>query len=482
MATVRGAGGLAAVAVALLLLPGAGVSYAGWTDSTEVGRDATVTSGALSTQNGQSEMSVRRGGETLPASAPLLPGDVVEITTSVRLAVRGVGGELTLDATHAADAFAARGVTLGTPSLTVAGLAPGPATVEATTWGGRVTGADDGALVTATVRLAVRTDLASTAQGRLVDLTATPVTWELKQDSTLVGWRDGEQATLEPVTVDRVGLTVTRTGAGTWSATNTSGSASVTWGPTQVSAAPVGKTTATEATNVMSGLTIGYGTDCSTQRWQAESGGATRAITGPAAALAASVSSGLCAQVAPTDATSLVRTYGARTVALTTTVTEAADAAPSWTATGTAQATYQVAFPQPTRLTCESGSMTLLLVETPAKLTWSWAASTTAQPAVALWELVRQAADGSWQTVHQQTSGTLRAELKGSDLPSSGVARTFKVRAYPFSVAGSVDRSVYIESDTVVALRRSSSGAAVCDGSPQPNSAPAANPLSGGLS
>jgi hypothetical protein len=126
--------------------------------------------------------------------------------------------------------------------------------------------------------------------------------------------------------------------------------------------------------------------------------------------------------------------------------------------------------------------MTLLLFETPARLTWSWAGSTTTQPAVALWELVRQNSDGSWQTVHQQTGGTLRAELDGSDLPSGGAARTFKVRAYPFSVAGRVDRSLYVESDTVVALRRSSSGAAVCDGSPQPNTAPAARPIPGGLS
>jgi hypothetical protein len=481
MSAGRGARELGAVAVALLLLTGTGATYAGWTDSTEVGQDGTLTSGDLRTEPVQGEASVRRGGATLPASTPLLPSDVVEITTSVRLTVRGVTGELTLDATSTADSFAAAGVALETPSLTVAGLAPGPATVAGTTWQGQVTGADDDTLVTATVRLPVSTGLASAAQGRSVDLTATPVTWDLAQESTEAGWHDGENVALEPVTVDQVGLTVTRTGAGTWSVTNTSGSASVTWGPTAVSAAPLGATTSTQATDVLSGLTIGYGTDCSTQRWQAQSGGATRPVTGTVAALAAGASSGLCAQVTPTNATTLVRNYGARSVALTTTVSAAADANPTWTATGAAQATYQVAFPQPTGLTCQSGSY-LLLLETPAKLTWSWAGSTSSQPAVALWELVGQASDGSWQTVNRSIAGSLNVDVYRSDLPSNDTARKFKVRAFPFSTSGNVDRSVYIESGTVASLRRNGLGAPVCDGSPQPNGDPAATPISGGLS
>jgi hypothetical protein len=481
MATGRGARVLGAVAVALLLLSGTGATYAGWTDTTEVGRDTTVTSGALRTERVQGDVSVRRGGATLPASEPLLPGDVVEITTSVRLTVRGVAGELTLDAAPAADALAAEDVTLGTPSIAVAGLAPGPAAASSVTWRGRVTEADDGAFVTATVRLPLRTDLTPAAQGRRIDLTAAPVTWDLTQESTPAGWHDGESEPLQPLTTDQVGLTVTRTGAGTATVTSTSRAAALTWAPTSVSAAPVGATTAAEATGVLSGLAIGYGTDCSAApRWQAQAGGTTRPVTGTGAPLAAGASSGLCARVTPTNSTTLTRTYGARTVALTTAVTAVADAAATWTATGAAQATFQVAFPQPTGLTCTSGSTTLLLFETPARLTWSWAGSTTTEPAVALWELVRQSGNGSWQTVHQQTDGTLRAELKGSDLPSNGAARTFKVRAYPFSVAGSVDRSLYVESDTVVALRRSSSGAAVCDGSPQPNTA--AKPIPGGLS
>ncbi|WP_165362398.1 hypothetical protein [Promicromonospora panici] len=472
---------LGAVAVALLLLTGTGTTYAGWTDTTEVGRGHTVTSGDLRIEPVRGEASVRRGGATLPTSTPLLPGDVVEITTSVRLAVSGVAGRLALDATRTADAFADAGVALGTPNLTVAGLAPGPAAVDGTTWQGQVTGADDGALVTGTVQLPVRTDLAPAAQGRSVDLTATPVTWDLAQESTVAGWHDGERATLEPVTVDRVGLTVARTGAGAWKVTNTSGSASVTWGPTAVSAAPLGATTSTEATNVLSGLTIGYGTDCSTQRWQAQPGGATRPVTGTGDTLAAGASSGLCAQVAPTDASSLVRDYGARSVELTTTVTTTAAAAPTWTATGTAQATYQVAFPQPTGLTCQSGLYAVLL-ETPAKLTWSWADSTTKQPAVALWELVRQASDGSWRTVDKSITSSLSVDVHRSDLPSDGTTRKFKVRAYPFSTSGTVDRSVYVESDTVASLRRDVLDAPVCDGSPQPNNGPAAAPISGGLS
>ncbi len=482
MATVRGAGALAAVAVALLLLTGTGATYAGWIDTTQVHPDTTVTSGVLRTELVGSAVSVDRGGATMSASAPLLPGDVVVITTSVRLAVRGVAGELTLDATHAADAFAARGVTLGTPSIVVAGLAPGPATADAPTWRGGVTEADDGALVTATVRLPVHTDLASTAQGQLVDLAAAPVSWELVQDSTLTGWHDGEQVALEAVTTDRVGLTVTRTGAATASVTNTSGSASVTWAPTEVSAAPVDGTTDAEATGVLSGLTIGYGTDCSSiPRWQAEAGGETRPVTGAGAALVAGASSGMCAQVAPTDAVALVRMYGARTVTLTTTVTAAADVAPAWTATGEAPATYQVAFPQPTGLSCTSGSY-LLLTETPARLAWTWAGSTTSQPAVALWELVTQRTDGSWRTVAQSVTSALRANVYRSELASSGTAQAFKVRAYPFSTSGGVDRSVFVESDTVALLRRDLLDAAVCDGSPQPNTDPAAAPIPGGLS
>jgi hypothetical protein len=168
-------------------------------------------------------------------------------------------------------------------------------------------------------------------------------------------------------------------------------------------------------------------------------------------------------------------------VALTTTVTAAADAAPTWTATGEAQATYQVPFPQPTALSCTSGSY-LDLTETPANLTWSWAGSTTAQPAVALWELLHQGADGSWQAVDRSITSTLRADVSRSDLPSDGTAQIFTVRAYPFSTSGQVDRSIYIESDTVAALRRDSLDAPVCDGSPQPNSDPAATPIPGGLS
>jgi hypothetical protein len=344
-----------------------------------------------------------------------------------------------------------------------------------------VTEADDGGLVTATVRLPLRTDLSPAAQGRRIDLTAT-VAWNVTQESTPAGWRDGESQPLQPLTTDQVGLTVTRTGAGTATVTSTSRAASLTWAPTSVSAAPVERTSATEATGVLSGLTIGYGTDCTAApRWQAQAGGTTRPVSGTGAALAAGASSGLCARVTPTDSTTLTRTYGARTVGLTTAVTAVADAAPTWTATGAAQATYQVAFPQPTGLTCTSGSYTLLS-ETPATLTWAWAGSTTTQPAVALWELVRQGTDGSWQTVSTSSTGTLRANVYRSGLLSTGTAQSYKVRAYPFSTSGGVDRSVYVESDTVAMLRRDLLGAAVCDGSPQPNTAPAAKPIPGGLS
>ncbi len=483
MGTARAAGALGVVAVALLLLSGTGTSLAGWNDSTSVGRATTVASGALSTTPVQDEVLVHRGGSALPASTPLLPGDVVEITTSVRLAVRGVAGELALDAAGAAQAFSAEGITLGAPSTTVAGLPPGPATVDGVTWRGRVTGADDGRVVTATVRLPLGTGQSAAAQGRRVDLAARPATWSLTQDGAHAGWRDGESVAPGALATDTVALAVARTGAGTASVANTSGAASVAWSPTALTAAPAARTTVAEAGAVLSGLTIGYGTDCAaTDRWRLQAGsGPTRSVTGAPAPLAAGAGSALCLAAAPADADALVRAHGARSVTLSTTVTATADVAPEWTATGQATATYQVPFPRPAGLACASGSY-LLNLERPAVLTWSWAGSATLQPAVARWEVVTQHRDGTWHPLDKTVSGTLRAEIYRGDLVSAGWVQRFKLRAYPFTADGRVDRSVYVESDTVLQLHYDILlGFASCRGSVA-NDDPAATPILGGLS
>lgn len=486
MGTARAAGALGAVVVALLLLSGTGTSLAGWNDSTSVGRATTVASGALSTTPVQDQVLVHRGGSALPASTPLLPGDVVEVTTSVRLAVRGVAGELALDAAGAAEAFSAGGIALGAPSTTVAGLPPGPATVDGLTWRGRVTGADDGRVVTATVRLPLATGQGAAAQGRRVDLAARPATWSLVQDGTRAGWRDGESVAPGALATDTVALAVARTGAGTASVTNASGAASVTWSPTAVTASPAARTTAAEAGAVLSGLTLGYGTDCSaTNRWRAQAGsGATRPVTGAPASLAAGAGSALCLAAAPTNADALVRSHGARSVTLSTNVTATADVAPEWTASGQATATYQVPFPRPTGLTCQDGSHAALLGERPAVLTWSWAGSTVPQPAVARWEVVTQHRDGTWHALDKVVTGSLRVEIFRKDLVSADWVQRFKLRAYPFTADGRVDRSVYVESDELAQLRYDSLlvlGFATCR-ERVPNGDPAATPIVGGLS
>lgn len=186
MVSGRGVRALGAVAVALVLLTGTGASYAGWSDSAEVGTTTTVTSGALRTDLQGATVSVRRGGTVLPGGAPLLPGDVIEVATSVRLAVHGVDGELAVDATRAADALRAQGLALGAPSVTTTGLAGTGRTgrTDGTAWRTTVTEADDGALVTATVALPVSPALDAAAQGRRLDLSTAPITWDLTQKGT----------------------------------------------------------------------------------------------------------------------------------------------------------------------------------------------------------------------------------------------------------------------------------------------------------
>ncbi|GAA4415195.1 hypothetical protein GCM10023169_01290 [Georgenia halophila] len=170
--------GAAAASLALLLLAGTGSSYASWSDASAV--DGTsVRSGALRSDLEAASVSIHRGDTVLPTTTPLLPGDAIVVETTVRLTVGGVAGQLVLDAGATADAIAAQGVMLDAPTIAVTG--PTGSTSGAT-WRGPVTAAEDGALVTATINLPISEALAPTAQGSTIDLSTTPITWDLTQE------------------------------------------------------------------------------------------------------------------------------------------------------------------------------------------------------------------------------------------------------------------------------------------------------------
>lgn len=172
------AGAVAAAAAALLLLTGTGTSLAGWTGEAGLS-GAAITSGRLSTTLEHGSPAVHRGTTVLPVGAPLLPGDSVVIETAVRIEVAGVAGELVLDAHDAAAALESAGIALGDPSIEVTGLA---GTVTGATWHGQVDEAQDGAVIDAVVTLPVSPTLGPDAQGRAVDLSTTPITWNLTQE------------------------------------------------------------------------------------------------------------------------------------------------------------------------------------------------------------------------------------------------------------------------------------------------------------
>lgn len=134
-----------AVVVAAVLLSGSGTTLAGWADALHRG-DAVVTSGELAVEPVSATTQIVRPGtsEPLPASTPVLPGDVVRLTSTVRVAA---SGDL-LTGTLGLDLGALRG--LGEPTVSV--------TTDLTAAGTNrwaVTPAHDGARTTAVVELTV---------------------------------------------------------------------------------------------------------------------------------------------------------------------------------------------------------------------------------------------------------------------------------------------------------------------------------------
>lgn len=173
---------LAAV-VAAVLLSGSGTTLAGWSDA-EGREDAVVSAGELTVTAETADTVVLRPGvaEPLPADTPLVPGDVVRLTSTVRVTARG---EL-LTGTLALDLTGLRG--FGTPAVSIATDLSSSGTHRWT-----VTPADDGAPVTAVVELAVpaTTDGRAPAADRSnwwgsdlqhVTLDAGALRWTLTQD------------------------------------------------------------------------------------------------------------------------------------------------------------------------------------------------------------------------------------------------------------------------------------------------------------
>jgi alternate signal-mediated exported protein len=133
---------LAAV-LAAVLLSGSGTTLASWSDA-EHRTETAIHAGALAVNAVSSSTVVLRGSQQLPASAPLVPGDVVRTTSTVQVTARGnaLSGTLALSTT-AAQTFAA-------PTVTVTSPLPGAGTNR---W--RVTPAQNGARATAVVDLTV---------------------------------------------------------------------------------------------------------------------------------------------------------------------------------------------------------------------------------------------------------------------------------------------------------------------------------------
>lgn len=293
--------------------------------------------------------------------------------------------------------------------------------------------------------------------------------------STQAGWNDHEEVALSAITTDRVGLSATPVTAPVVSGTrattsttvtNTAHAATLEWSPTSVTATAGARTTSAEAAGILAGLTIGYGADCAAPQWSAgATTGATRAVTGAARSLAPGATTTLCQTT--TVSNDLVRAYGARTVTLTTTVAGALPGTPQWSAAASMTTDVRVPFPAPSAMTCTSGHIDWLRREQPAQLSWSWAGSTSAaQPAVAAWEVLVQQRDGRWTTVEESVSGTLSASIYRSDFTGGlifPVHQQFKVRAYPFATNGTVDKSIYVESDQVVSMTREVVDGVRCD-------------------
>lgn len=133
---------LAAVA-AVVLLSGSSTTLAGWADA-EQREGTTVTSGRLAVEQVAASTVVVRPGtaQPLPVSTPLLPGDVVRMTSTVSVAA---AGDL-LTGTLALDLSGLRGMT-GTSVTTAL------PTAGTDRW--TVTPAHDGAQATAVVEIAL---------------------------------------------------------------------------------------------------------------------------------------------------------------------------------------------------------------------------------------------------------------------------------------------------------------------------------------
>jgi alternate signal-mediated exported protein len=156
-----------AAAVAVVLLSGTGTTLAGWNDA-EVRQGQVVSAGELTVDAVSASTVVVRPGtaEPLPASTPLLPGDVVRLSSTVRV---NAAGDL-LAGTLSRDVTGLQGLTRSAPRVTTT-LAP------AGTRGWSVTPAGDGATVAAVVDLTVP---AGVAQRTTLDAGA--IRWTLTQE------------------------------------------------------------------------------------------------------------------------------------------------------------------------------------------------------------------------------------------------------------------------------------------------------------
>ncbi|WP_413450430.1 alternate-type signal peptide domain-containing protein [Georgenia phoenicis] len=156
-----------AAAVAVVLLSGSGTTLAGWNDA-ELREGQVVGAGELTVDAVSSDIVVVRPGvaQPLPASTPLVPGDVVQLTSTVRVGAAGnlLAGSLGLEVTGL------QGLTRSSPRVTT--------TLPAASDGRWAVGpADDGATVTAVVDLTVP---ATVSQRTALDPGA--IRWTLTQE------------------------------------------------------------------------------------------------------------------------------------------------------------------------------------------------------------------------------------------------------------------------------------------------------------
>lgn len=142
----------AAAALAVVLLSGTGGTMAAWSDSVERG-PVTVSSGRLVLDQGATDAVVLRTGQDgtqeLPVATPLVPGDVVRVTSTVVVRAEGDALRARLGLDHSA-----LGATVADVRLPVAvSVHSSLASAGEDAW--IVTAADDGTAVTAVVEVTV---------------------------------------------------------------------------------------------------------------------------------------------------------------------------------------------------------------------------------------------------------------------------------------------------------------------------------------